>query len=177
MTTTTIPGKLVDGVFRRVLHDEIKPDLAALLLHAGLDVKAPSPAQVDKDVWYRSVELTAASLFPNAADGQRKLGRHVIDSLQKKHLVKGPFLTMAKLLGVKRALKQAAEYSETFSPVALSLEDRGGKDVEIHAEEGNQLEFLAGLLEGLVSALGGRDVKVDIASKSPMKSVFAVAWK
>ncbi len=176
MSSSTIAGKLVDGVFRRVLADEISAPLAAQLLEAGLDVKVPSAHQIDRAIWYRAVDLTSAALFPGT-DGLRKLGRHVIDSLQKKNLVKGPFLTMAKLIGVKRALKQAAEYSEAFSPVPLKLEDTGSKDVEIHAEEGQQVEFLAGLLEGLVIALGGKDVKVSVAETSANRSVFAVAWK
>ena len=176
MKKSTIPGKLIDAVFRRVLHDEIAAPLEAQLLAAGVNVNAPAAAEVAKEIWYQAIELTAAALFPGH-DGQRRLGRHVLDSLQSKKLVKGPFLTMAKMLGPKRALKQAAQYSDAFSPVPLRLEERDGKEVEVHADEGHQIDFLAGLLEGLVAALGGKDVRVLVDSQTSEKTVFVASWK
>lgn len=175
--TQPIPGKLVDGVFQRILGGALPEQLIEALKSAGLDVLQPSPPQVSRDVWDKAIELTANQLFEGDALAQRKLGRHLLDTLVARNVLKGPWLSMARLLGPKRALKQAAERSEHYSPVSLSLVDLGGKAVEVHAGDARQTDFLAGLLEGLVWALGGREVQVRVARATPDDVAYSVAWR
>ena len=105
-----IPGKLVKGVFQRALFADLSADLITALAAAGLDLSVPLHDAYPRTVWYRAIELTAASLFPDEAPDARlrRLGRHVIESLEARKLVKGPWLSMAKLMGPRRALSKAA---------------------------------------------------------------------
>jgi uncharacterized protein (TIGR02265 family) len=175
---TTLPGKLIDGVFRRVLAGELSASLVDELRVLGIDVTAPAPDVVPKETWYQAISLTAARLYPaEASQAERKLGRHLIAALQSRNLVKGPWLTMAKFLGPKRALKQAAEHADGFSPVPLRVVERSSKEVEVHADDGKQPDFLAGLLEGLIDALGGKEPSVVVASTSAERTMFVASWR
>lgn len=173
----TIPGKLVTAVFGQVLKQDLTADLVAALAEAGLDLQDEAGETVPRAVWDRAVQLTAESLYPDDAEGLRKLGRHVITVLPKRGLVKGPWLSIAKLMGVRRALKQGAELGTgAASPVHATVIDRGSREVEVHLDEGRQSELLAGLLEGIISLLGGREVHVMIASAAPAHSVLVASW-
>jgi uncharacterized protein (TIGR02265 family) len=176
---TTVPGKLVTAVFGTVLKDDLTTELKGSLAQAGLDVAAPAADAVPREVWDRALEVTAQALFPGGADGLRKLGRHIVTVLPGRGLVKGPWLSVAKLMGVRRALKQGAQLggSSSQSPVTFKVIDRGSREVEVHVDEGRQSELLAGLLEGCVTILGGRDVHVLVASAQPSQSVLIASWR
>jgi len=174
---TTVPGKLVTAVFGQVLKQDLTTGLVGELAEAGLDVLSPVGETVPREVWDRALELTAKALYPNEEDGLRKLGRHVITVLPKRGLVKGPWLTVAKLMGIRRALKQGAELGGSSSPVHAKVIDRGSREVEVHLDEGRQSELLAGLLEGIIALLGGRDVHVMIASAAPAHAVLLASWR
>ena len=63
-----------------------------------------------------------------------------------------------------------------FSPVKLELKEKEGREVEVHVQEDRQLEFLAGLLEGLVGALGGKAPRVHVMSQDGVHAVLAAHW-
>jgi|JI10StandDraft_1071094.scaffolds.fasta_scaffold75532_2 uncharacterized protein (TIGR02265 family) len=174
-----IPGKLVKGVFQRALFPDLSADLITALAGAGLDLSSPLHEHYPKPVWYRSIELTADSLFAEKAQAQRlrHLGRHVIVSLDDRKLVKGPWLSMAKLMGPRRALKQAAEMGAQYSPIHLDVKERSSKELQITVAEDQQPEFLAGLLEGLLSVLGGKSPHVKVESTSNGHAVMAATWR
>ena len=173
-----IPGKLVDGLFRKLLLHELTAELVTLLAEAGVDVSVPAAEAYPRAVWYRAIELTAAALYPaEPPPGQlHRLGRHVIDSWQRRG-IKGPWLGVAKLMGPRRAMKQAAELAGKYSPVRLEVHDQGKSAVEIRVDEGQQPEFLAGLLEGVIGVLGGKDAHVHVTGAAPEKGVFAATWR
>lgn len=177
MTATTVPGKWVDGIFRRVLASDVTPELSAQLAQAGLDVSVPAPKDVPREVWNRAVELAAKAIFPNDAVPQRRLGVHLIASMQSRGFVKGPWLTMAKLLGPRRALRQAAEHADSFSPVPLQLIEKSSREFEVRADDGSQPDFLAGLLHGLVEALGASGVQVAVLLRTDDRVAFSVSWR
>jgi uncharacterized protein (TIGR02265 family) len=174
-----IPGKLVKGVFQRVLFADLSADLITALAGAGLDLSVPLQEAYPRPVWYRSIELTADSLFPDAEpmSRQRRLGRHIIDALESRKLLKGPWLSMAKLMGPRRALTQAAEMGAQYSPVNLSVRERSSKELEVTVSEDQQPEFLAGLLEGLVGVLGGKAPSVKVESAGNGRAVMAASWR
>jgi uncharacterized protein (TIGR02265 family) len=128
---------------------------------------------------YGAIQLTADSLFPEAPHGQRlrKLGRHLIEALDERKLVKGPWLSMAKLMGPKRALKQGADMGAQYSPIHLAVKERGSKELQITVAEDGQPEFLAGLLEGLVHVLGGKAPHVKVESVAHGHAVMAATWR
>jgi uncharacterized protein (TIGR02265 family) len=179
VTIEHVPGQLVKGVFQRVLFQELSADLIGSMAAAGVDLSVPLQETYPKASWLRAIELTANSLFPDTpyADRLRRLGRHIIETLESRKMIKGPWLTMAKLMGPKRALKQAADLGVKYSPVRLDVKERSGKELEIDLDEDAQPEFLAGLLEGLVEALGGRDARVKVESATNGRAVMAATWR
>lgn len=174
-----VPGKLVKGVFQRVLFPDLSAELITELAGAGLDLSIPVKDAYPRPVWYRSIELTAESLYPEVEPPARlrQLGRHVIEALDSRKLVKGPWLGMAKLMGPRRALKQAVEHGAQFSPIHLDIKERSPKELEITVAEDQQTEFLAGLLEGLVEILGGRTPHVKVLSTANGRAVMAATWR
>ncbi len=175
-----MPGRLVQAVFKKVLAADVTPELTQLLKHEGLDLSAPLADEYPRTVWHRAIEVTAAALFPTVGDAleqQRRLGRHVIISLQSRNLIKGPWLTMAKLLGPRRALKQASDFGAENLPVTLEIKEKSSKELEVTVDDGRQIEFLEGLLEALVGMLGGREPRVAVISSTEQRAVFSATWR
>lgn len=176
-STRDIPGKMVDGVFNRVLAGEVTPALQAALKVAGIDLEALAPSY-PRETWYQAVELAALALFPGALpQSLHRLGRHIVASLHRKGLIKGPWVTMAKLLGPRRALLQAAELGGNRGLLSLRARERGAREVDVDIDEGVQREFLGGLLEGIVELLGGKGAHARITEALPASTRLAITWK
>lgn len=175
---TAIPGKLVEGVFKRALGPEVTGALLGELLDAGLDLSGPVADSYPRELWHRAISTTAAHLFSKheAPEQLRMLGRHVMVSLQARHVIKGPWLAMARLAGPRRTLRQAAEHTDQ-SPVKVSITEKAKSEFEIYVEEREQPEFLAGVLEGSVMVLGGKDVRVHVSGRRDHGTVFDVHWR
>jgi uncharacterized protein (TIGR02265 family) len=172
-------GKLVHGVFGRVLGPELSPSLRARLRAVGLDLDSSALApSFPREVWYRAVALTAADLFPAEAEPEqlRRLGRHLIDSLEPRGIVRGAWLKMARLVGPRRALTEVARWLDE-SPVALVVAERGRKAVVVSVAEHEQLELIAGLLEATGAALGARHCAVTVEERSGWGTRFLLAWE
>jgi uncharacterized protein (TIGR02265 family) len=176
--TRAIPGKLVEGVFRKVLGPQMTPVLLEQLAGIGVDLSVPMHPAYPRPTWYRAVELTAAALFSSdTQDVQlRRFGRHLMRALKERGVIKGPWLSMARLLGPRRALSQAADFAKG-GPIQLSLVEKGKHEVEIHVEEGEQPDFLAGILEGTIELLGGKDASADVISRTDVATTFTARWR
>lgn len=169
---------MVNGLFTRVLGPDLTPDLKTQLAGAGVDVAAPPPDSYPKTTWYRAIELTSKALFPSL-DGpaqQRKLGAHVIDSLQTRQIVKSAYLTMAKFMGPRRALKQAMDFTDR-SPVKLTITELSKTEFEISVDDKEQPDFLAGLLEAAIGMLGGKSASVSLKGPQGDANLFRATWK
>lgn len=175
---STIPGKLVEGVFKRVLAPDLTPALISQLAAVGVDLSAPPQPSYPRTAWYLSVELTAKALFPEKPlDVQlRSLGGHIIDALQSRHVIKGPWLSMAKLMGPRRALKQAMDFTDR-SPVKLTITERAKNEFAISANDTEQPDFLAGLLEAAIAMLGGKSPTVALEGTHEGSSHFRATWR
>ena len=174
----TIPGRLVQVVYNKVLADDLSDPLVAALKEAGIDLRAISESYA-RQTWYRGIELAGAALYGSDAPEQQrhKLGRHLIECLQTRQLIRGPWLSMAKLMGPRRALRQAADFGATSSPVHFHIIDKGSRELEVVVEDDQQLEFLTGMLESLVQILGGRDPKVSVRSVAAARATFSLSWR
>ncbi|MGV3624966.1 MAG: DUF2378 family protein [Archangium sp.] len=175
---STIPGKLVEGLFNKVLAPDVSPALKTQLAEAGVDLSAPPPPTYSRATWYRAIELTAASVFPSDAPPEqlRKLGSHIIESLQTRGIIKGAWLSMARLMGPRRALRQAMDFLDR-SPVKLEITERSKTEFEIYVDDPEQPEFLAGLLQRAITLLGGKDAAVSPLLPRPGASVFRATWR
>lgn len=173
-----IPGKLVEGVFKRVLAVDLTPALKEQLATVGIDVSGPMTDSYPRAVWYRAVDLTAQALFPNTPreNQLRRLGVHVINSLQSRHILRGPWLSMARLMGPRRVLKQAMDFLDR-SPVKLTIKELSKREFEVSADDAEQPEFLAGLLEAAIEVLGGSQPKVLVQRISDGVSIFRASWR
>lgn len=176
--TRAIPGKLVEGVFRRALVGDLTPSLLEQLAAIGVDLSVPLEPAYPRPTWYRAIELTAAALYASdTPDMQlRRLGQHIIRSLKERDVIKGPWLSMARLLGPRRALKQAADFAQG-GPLKLTLVEKGKQEMEIFVEEGEQPELLAGILEGTIALLGGKDPDAQVGERSPAGTTFLTRWR
>jgi uncharacterized protein (TIGR02265 family) len=173
--TTPISGKLFDGVFHRVLAGDVPAEVTQKLGELGVDLGALQP-HYPRELWYRAIAETAAALYPSDAGQLRKLGRRIVSSLVTKNLIKGPWVGMAKLLGPRRGLKQAIERMD-HSVVKLSVHEKSKHEFEIVADETEQAEFLAGLIEGALELLGGRDAKTVVVGPRGTSTVFSATWR
>ena len=175
---TNIPGKLVEGVFKKVLVQDLTPDLIAQLAAVGVDLAVPVPPDYPRTAWYLAVELAAKALFPTEPlpVQLRKLGGHIIHSLQSRHIIKGPWLSMARLMGPRRALKQAMDFTDR-SPVKLTLTERAKNEFAITVDDTEQSDFLAGLLEAAIAMLGGKNPTVALEATREGVSHFLATWR
>jgi uncharacterized protein (TIGR02265 family) len=175
--SSTIPGKLLEGVFKRVLAPDLTPSLISELAANGVDLSVPLAPTYPRTTWYRAIELTGQALFPSASapTQQRRLGAHLMHALQRQHLIKGPWLSMARLMGPRRALKQAMDFVDR-SPVKITITERSKHEFAITADEGEQPEFLAGLLEAALGMLGAKSPVVTLERQQDGVSHFRATW-
>ena len=175
---STLPGKMVDGVFKRVLASELTPALITQLAEVGLDVSIPTPPTYPRHVWYRAIELTAQALYPGLphAEQLRKLGGHLIGALQSKEIIKSTWLTMARFMGPRRALKQAMDFTARSS-IKLSISELSKTEFEIGVDDREQPDFLAGLLEAAIGMLGGKSASVALKGPQGESNLFRATWR
>ncbi len=169
-----LPGKMFEGVFSRVLADDLSPALKDELKAVGLDLTAPLLPSYAREVWHRAIDTTARALYPAEAPPEqlRRLGTHLVDALQSRGIIKGPVLAMARFAGPRRTLKQALEFLDR-SPVQLTVVEKSKTEFEVTADTTEQPEFLVGLLTATITLLGGKSAEVQ--ARSP--GVFLASWK
>ncbi|MDP1825714.1 MAG: DUF2378 family protein [Archangium sp.] len=174
----SIPGKLVEGVFKRVLAADLTPELITKLASVGVDVSGPMEPTYPRTTWYLAVELTAKTLFPE--DGLpvqlRRLGGHIISCLQSRGIIKGAWLSMARLMGPRRALKQAMDFTDR-SPVKVAITERAKNEFSISVDDTEQPDFLAGLLESAIAMLGGKAPEVSLEATRDGSCHFRATWR
>ena len=175
---STIPGKLVEAVFKRVLGPDLTPELLTQLATIGVDVSGPMETSYPRTAWYLAIELTSKALYPEdpLSIQLRKLGGHIIASLISRQIIKGPWLTMAKLMGPRRSLKQAMDFTER-SPVKLNITERSKTEFVISVDDTEQPDFLAGLLEAAIAMLGGKAAAVSLENTREGSSHFLATWR
>ena len=174
----TIPGKMVQGLFKRVLAPDLTPELIAQLAAVGIDLSVPPPAAYPRSAWYQAIALTAKTLFhehPEPAQ-LRKFGGHIIQSLQTRDIIKSTWLTMARFAGPRRALKQAMDFTDR-SPVKLTITELSKTEFEISVDDKEQPDFLAGLLESAIHMLGGKQPKVHLKGPQGEANLFTATWR
>jgi uncharacterized protein (TIGR02265 family) len=169
---------MVNGLFTRVLGPDLTPALKAQLAGVGIDVAAPVPDSYPRTAWYQAIELTSKTLFPELPSSAqlRKLGGHVIASLQSRQIIKSAYLAMAKFAGPRRALKQAMDFTDR-SPVKLTITELSKTEFEISVDDKEQPDFLAGLLEAAIEMLGGKSPQVSLKGPQGDSNLFRATWR
>ena len=178
MQDRLVSGRLVAALFEQGLAGFVTADLAARLAAEGIDLTHLS-AKYPYEIWVRGLEITASELFGGEvlSDALRKLGSRVVKTLQASGLVKGPILTMGKLMGPKRVLKRiSGQPVRGAAFLQIDVVEKGGKHLEVQLNDGALGDFFAGGLEAALEMLGARQPKVVALVTTPERCVLDVTW-
>ncbi|MBK7865267.1 MAG: DUF2378 family protein [Archangiaceae bacterium] len=173
-----VSGKWVEGLFNRALGPSIDAELSKLLEAEGLELKRPMQAKYPRDLFVRWVTLSARELFPGTEQPQalRLLGAKVVEDMRAAGDIRGAVLTMARLMGPRRVLRQLAEYVQGQSSLRVKLEERSKTDVRLELNDGELADFLAGSLEVILGLVGARSATVETRCEAPDRSVLSLRW-
>lgn len=147
-----VSGKLVHGLWGRVLGGSLPPALVAELEAQGLDAKAIDTS-VPWSTFLAGAQKTAQVLYPGASDGLERLAERVVQGVRAQ--IPGAVLTVGKLMGPKRVLeKAAAQELKGITWLKLQYQELGRKEVALTVNEPAATPFLLGALRGLLAQLG-----------------------
>jgi uncharacterized protein (TIGR02265 family) len=174
----TVSGKWVDGLFNRALGPSIDHELAELLRAEGLELKHPLHHSYPRDQFVKWLTISARELFPGRelAEALRLLGVKVVEDLQASGNIKGPIVSMARLLGPRRVLKQLADYVQGQSSLRVKVSEKGRTSAHLELNDGELADFVAGSLQAILGLIGARAPKVDAKAVSPDRSVLELRW-
>src|SRR3954469_21895356 len=132
-----VSGRLVAGLFQRGLAGSVTPELEAHLAAVGIEL-GKLKASYPYDDWVRGLEITAGELFGGEvlSDGLRKLGSLVVATLKDAGVVKGPVLTMGKLMGPRRLLKQISGQNVRGAEfLKVDVVEKSSRHLELHLND------------------------------------------
>jgi len=177
--TPHVSGRLVAGLFEKGLAGQVTPQLEARLASEGIELnnfKATYPYAA----WVRGLEITAAELYSGEvlSDALRKLGSRVVRTLKDQGVVNGPMISMGKLMGPRRVLKQIHNQPVRGAAfLKVQVVEKGKTHLEIHCNDGAIGDFVSGALEAIVELLGGHAPRVQPAITTPERCVLDVVWR
>jgi uncharacterized protein (TIGR02265 family) len=173
-----VSGKWVEGLFNKALGPSIDHEISAMLKAEGLELSRPFQHAYPRERFVVWVQLLARELFPGQEQpaALRMLGAKVVDDLRAAGSIKGAIITMAKLAGPRRVLRQLADYVHGQSALKVKLEERSKTEARIELNDGELADFVAGSLESILSLIGARSARVDTQQLSPEQSVLSVRW-
>lgn len=176
--TRMVSGKWVEGLFNKALGPSITHELSAMLKAEGLDLSHPFQHAYPRERFAAWVQLVARELFPGQEQpaALHRLGAKVVDDLLGAGSIKGAIITVAKLAGPRRVLRQLADYVHGQSALKVKLEERSKTEARIELNDGELADFVAGSLESILALVGARSPKVDTQRLSPEQSVLSVRW-
>ena len=134
----TVSGRWVEGLFVKALGPSMTRELTAQLALEGLDLSVPVATTYPRARLVRWLEITAGELFPaqTSGDALRQLGSFVVESLHRSGVIRGPLLTMAKVFGPRRVLRQLADSAKGSSSLRISLVENGSKGASLELNDG-----------------------------------------
>lgn len=173
-----VSGRLVAALFEKGLSQGLTPEFEAHLASAGIDLRHLAQSY-PYETWVRGLEITASELYSGEVlgDALRKLGGRVVKTLRDSGIVKGPLLTMGKLMGPKRVLGQiSGKQLRGADFLRIDVHEKTGKHLEIHLNEGAIGDFVAGGLEAALELLGGRQPRVQAVVTTPERCILDLKW-
>jgi uncharacterized protein (TIGR02265 family) len=173
-----VSGKWVDGLFNRALGTAIDNELNEMLKAEGLELSRPLQHSYPRERFVTWVRISAREMFPGEeqAVALRLLGARVVTELRSGGSIKGAVVTMAKLMGPRRVLRQLADSIASSSSVRVQLKEQGKTAAQIELNDGELADFVAGSLECILGLVGARSPKVDTMQVTPDRSVLSLKW-
>lgn len=178
MTARTVNGSVLRGIFEKALAGEVSDELGGRLADVGVDL-GNLAERYPFEVWLRAMELTATELFPGQPQDEalKHLGAHVVRGLQRNGVIKGPFLTMAKLMGPRRALREVASRTSAESAwLRMDFTEAGPRACTLTINDGGVAELFAGALEPLIELLGGKRAMVTAHVHGTDRCELDIRW-
>ncbi|MFT3712094.1 MAG: DUF2378 family protein [Archangium sp.] len=167
----------VESLFRGI-GEKLTPELRLRVRKLGIDLDQKLLPGYPKDVWVRVVDEVAREFSANSdlAAARKELGhaisRGFADSTMGKLMAPG-----VRLMGVRRMLlrlPKSLTMSNNFMRVAVTQTGSNLVRVEMN-EPVPSSEFLAGVIEAIITYSGGKSSTITWAAEGPL-TVFSVAW-
>ena len=173
-----VSGKWVEGLFNRALGPSIPHELSELLKAEGLELRRPLQSHYPRERFVKWLTLSARELFPGKeqAEALRLLGSKCVEDLRTSGGIKSAVLTMAKIMGPRRVLRQLADYVQGQSSLRVKVQEQGKTAAQLELNDGELADFVAGSLEAVLALVGARSPKVDATTVSPDRSVLSLRW-
>lgn len=178
MTDKLIFAQTFEGLFRATAQHLDAPTVAGLQA-AGIDPQAELKPAYPLPVFYDTVRLLGARLFPGQApDAQnRRLGRQFMDGYALT-MVGRAMVGMMRVIGPRRTLERLSRQFRTgnnFSETSVKEVGPG------HSELWCNQVTLPGWYEGIVSRglefAGAREVHVQMIHHDDRGATFRITWR
>lgn len=168
----------IEGLYVRGLGSRLTPPLKAQLRAVGVDVDKTLLPAYDFEVWMRSLEVTAAGLYPSLPTEQAMF--HVGESFiegYKETLLGRAVLGVVRVLGPHRALARARQsFRSGNNYTEATLTPLGPEATELWMNEvGPWPTFTGGIIHAALAA-SGVTPKVEPTQHDGHACTFAISW-
>ena len=173
-----VSGKWVEGLFSRSLGTAISGTLSEQLKAAGLHLDRPLASSYPRTSFVQWLQLAAADLYPGveAEAALERLGGRVVEELQSSGGLRGPVLTMAKLMGPRRTLRQLVDFVQGQSSLKIDVDEKSKYEVHLTLNESDLAPFVAGSLMRILQAIGAKQPAVATRVLGGDASQLALTW-
>ena len=170
----------IEGLYVKGLGNRLTPALKAKLKGLGLDLDARLRPTYSRDLWARGLELTVDELYAGVPreEGFRRLG-HVVLEGTAKTLIGKTILSMAKLMGPRRAIPRLpGAFSSLNNFVLCRPTELSPNEYELWLSDCyNHPSYMKGGLEAALTATGAKELVVEQTAREGESVTFRVRWK
>ena len=178
--TRQFSEKWVKGVFGRALAPQLDDALKQQLKAIGIDVAPPYAPHYARQAWLDGLALVAQAFFPTEADAQtrlRKLGGQLVKGLADSGKINSTALTMAKLFGAKRVLKElVSQAAAGTNYLQFDLQFPSSREAVLRFNDAAVGDFLGGALQAVLSAVGAKNPQVVAQRGEDDRAELALKW-
>jgi uncharacterized protein (TIGR02265 family) len=178
MNEKVVFEQTIDGLFLRGLGRRLTPGLKAELKLAGLDLTGRLLPAYPFDVWMRSLEITARSLYPAlpAEESMFLVGTAFIEGYKETFLGRA-VLGVVRVLGPHRAMLRATQSfrsGNNYTQTTLKVLDVNVLELWMN-EVGPWPSFTAGIVHAALSVTGVTP-KVEVLDHDGQAATYRVSW-
>lgn len=170
----------IEGLYVKGLAGRLTPSLKSKLKTLGIDLDQKLRPTYSREVWARGLELTVDELFAGLPreEAFRKLGHAVLEGTANT-LIGKTILTMAKLIGPRRAIARLPQAFESMNNFVVCRQtERSPNEHELWLSDCyNHPSYMQGGVEAALTATGAKDLVVEQLARENESVTFRVRWK
>lgn len=178
--TRQFSEKWVKGVFGKAIAPQLDETLKAKLNALGIDVAPPFAQHYARRAWLDGLSLVAHAFFPdeaNAGERLRRLGGQLVKALADSGKINGAALTMAKLFGAKRVLKELmAQAAAGTNYLQFDLQFPSSREALLSFNDAAVADFLGGALQAVLAAVGAKNPQVAAQTIEDDRAELTLKW-